>query len=297
MILQDLKSKNLIHPPKFLVGNTQYLTRMGSEAYGVSIDNSDIDMYGFTIPPKELVFPHLDGEILGFGKHKKRFDQFQAHHIEFKEKQYDFSIYSIIKYFQLCMENNPNMIDSLFTPFNCVTYITSIGQIVREDRKLFLHKGCWAKFKGYSYSELHKMRSKTRESSTRKESIAKYGYDLKGAYNIVRLLSEVEMILEEGDLDLQRNREQLKSIRRGEWTEKDVVDYFSRKEIELETLYQNSSLPYSPDEHAIKQLLLNCLEQHYGSIDMIVVADKYESAIKEIGEICSKVTKKGVRTS
>lgn len=71
-------------------------------------------------------------------------------------KQYDFQIFSIVKYFQLCMENNPNMLDSLFTPVNCVIHSTQIGNLVRENRKMFLHKGCWPKLKGYAFSQLHK---------------------------------------------------------------------------------------------------------------------------------------------
>ena len=55
------------------------------------------------------------------------------------------------------MENNPNVIDSLFTPVNCVLHSTRVGNLVRENRRLFLHKGAWPKFKGYAYSQLHKM--------------------------------------------------------------------------------------------------------------------------------------------
>ena len=52
------------------------------------------------------------------------------------------------------------MIDSLFTPHECVLHITQVGTMVREARHLFLHKGCWPKFKGYAYAQLHKMRGK-----------------------------------------------------------------------------------------------------------------------------------------
>jgi hypothetical protein len=45
----------------------------------------------------------------------------------------------------------------------------------------------------------------------------------KFAYHTVRLLNEAERLLLQGDLDLQRNREQLESIRRGEWTEARVM--------------------------------------------------------------------------
>lgn len=158
MILQELKKRNLIQPPKWLPDNCAYITLMGSQAYAVSSDTSDEDLYGFCLPPKEMVFPHLAGEIPGFGQQLKRFDVWQQHGIKRSDNktEYDFAIYSIVRYFQLCMENNPNMIDSLFTPQSCVKHITSVGQMVRDSRKLFLHKGCWHRFKGYSYKQLAK---------------------------------------------------------------------------------------------------------------------------------------------
>ena len=144
---------------------------MGSLAYGVSSDNSDFDVYGFCIPPKELIFPHISGEIPGFGRQIQRFEQWQQHHIfdpsenAGKGREYDFSIYGIVKYFQLCMENNPNMIDSLYTPQRCVLHSTAVGNLVRENRDLFLHKGAWHKFKGYAYSQLNKMKSHNRQGA------------------------------------------------------------------------------------------------------------------------------------
>ena len=137
------KVRDLIHPPKWLPDNVAYITDMGSVAYGVATELSDHDIYGFCIPPKEDVFPHLRGEIPGFGRQINRFEQWQEHHIDYKDKEYDFTVYSIVKYFQLCMENNPNMIDSLFTSNDCVRHITQVGQLVRDNRKLFLHKGSW----------------------------------------------------------------------------------------------------------------------------------------------------------
>jgi len=123
---------------------------------------SDVDVYGFCIPFKDMIFPHLKGIIPGFGRQIQRFEQYQKHHIDdvaFR-KQYDVTIYSIIKYFQLCMENNPNMIDSLFTPQRCILYSSPIGNLVRENRKLFLHKGGFYKTKGYAYAQLSKLKSK-----------------------------------------------------------------------------------------------------------------------------------------
>jgi uncharacterized protein len=294
-IVQELVRQNIAHPPAWLPDNVHYETIMGSVAYGVSADTSDLDVYGFAIPPKDELFPHLRGEIIGFGSHKHRFAQYQEHHLHDPSalaghgRTHDLTIYNIVDYFQLVMKNNPNLIDSLFTADTCVLHITRIGQMVREQRKSFLHKGAWHTFKGYAYQQITKMAGTRNRSGKRKEMVEKHGFDVKFAYHVVRLLNEVEMILTEGNLDLMRNREQLKSIRRGDWTEEQIRDYFTRKEAELETLYQNSTLPWGPDEAKIKQLLLHCLEEHYGNLEKCLVnPDEAVMALREVAAVLEK---------
>ena len=295
MLLNELKNKGILgEHPSFLVDNTMYLVTMGSMAYGVSTDSSDNDVYGFCVPPKHIVFPHLSGEILGFGKQKERFDQFQKAHMndEQSNKSYDLTIYNIVKYFQLCMDNNPNMIDSLFVPQHCIIHSTSVSEIIRDNRHLFLHKGLWHKFKGYAYSQLHKIRSKNREmGSKRKELIEKYGYDVKFAYHVVRLLSQAEQILATGDLNLQEKgrREHMKAIREGQVPLEDIEKWASQKEHDLEKLYHSSSLPWGPDEQKIKDILLRCLEHHYGNLsNAIVIQNREQLAVDEIKQILEK---------
>lgn len=290
MILQKLRSQNLIHPPCWLVDNTQYLTVMGSVSYGVSGESSDVDVYGFCIPPKDLVFPHLAGEISGFGRQIERFNQWQQHHVAMpdgRDTSYDFQVFGIVRYFQLCMECNPNMIDSLFTPRRCVMHSTQVGEIVRENRKLFLHKGAWHKFRGYAYSQMHKIKGKVNSSNPeRAKTIERHGYDVKFAYHVVRLLDEVEQIMVEHDLDLERNREQLKSIRRGEWTLEQIQNHFDGKERALENTYAQSTLAHSPDEARIKEVLLRCLEMHFGSVaDAIRREPSVERLVRDMQEV------------
>ena len=295
---QELTKKGFINPPSWLPHNVHYETMMGSVAYGVSADTSDLDVYGFCIPPKEIIFPHLAGEILGFGQPKERFEQFQQHHIIDEHamggdgRSHDVAIYNIVKYFQLCMENNPNMIDSLFTPQFCVLHITKVGGMVRDQRKMFLHKGSWHKFKGYAYSQLHKMTTKDPKGK-RKEVRDQFGFDVKFAYHVIRLLDEAEQILVHGDIDIQRNREQLKAIRRGEVTEEEIRRWASDKEKDLEKTYAESKLQHAPDEEKIKALLLECLEEHYGSLEKAFVNPNAESlALREIAEIVDKFRNK-----
>jgi predicted nucleotidyltransferase len=269
---------------------------MGSTAYGVSDDTSDVDLYGFCIPPKDVIFPHLSGYITGFGPQPKPFGDWQQHHIFSKDAKggkgqtYDITIYNIVKYFDLCMACNPNMIDSIFTPTRCVTSSTKIGNMVRDNKHLFLSKKAWHSFKGYAYSQIHKMKIKSPEvGSKRYESIQKYGFDVKFAYHVVRLILECEQILTEGDIDLERKdrREVLKAVRRGDWSEDKVVNFFSDKEKQLEQLYHESNaVPHKPDYDKIKALLLNCLEEHFGNLDSAIhVPGKAERKLAEIGEI------------
>jgi hypothetical protein len=318
-----------------------------------------MDVYGFCIPPKHLVFPHTAGEVPGFGRQIKRFEQYQEHHIHDRSalgghgRSYDFSVYSIVRYFQLCMENNPNMIDSLFTPVTCVLHATRLANRVRDHRRIFLHKGAWHTFRGYAYSQLHKMEVKPeaqeyqaiwrfeeqhglprttshddlarellrrqgggqptepelplarltdteleeyralwergRAKTSRFGNVKASGADWKFGYHLVRLILEVEQVLTEGDLDLQRHREMLKDIRRGNWTLTQLREWFTRREQEMNALYIASRLPDVPDERPIKELLLGCLEEHYGSLEGCVVReDEALQALRQIKEVIDR---------
>ena len=233
--------------------------------------------------------PISGARFVGFGsKPSKQFGQYQEHHVEDRDalaghgRMYDLTIFGVVKFFALAMENNPNIIDSLFTPTTCVLHCTKVGNLVRENRRLFLHKGAWPKFKGYAYSQLHKLAIKQPQGK-RAELVAEHGYDTKFAYHVVRLIGEVEQILTEGDIDLQRDNERLKAIRRGEWTEERLRAWFAEKESHLERAYAESTLRPNPDEPRIKALLLDVLEEHYGSLAGCVVdPDRAVVALRNI---------------
>jgi predicted nucleotidyltransferase len=227
------------------------------------------------LPPKHVVFPHLAGEILGFGGQKARFEQYQEHGIALNGQIWDFNIFGIVKFFHLAMENSPNILDALFTPRRCVLSSTAVGEMIRERRQVFLHRGAWHKFKGYAYSQLNKVKSKKPDPDSKRAALVEaHGYDTKYAYHIVRLLLEVEMLLAEHDMDLERHREQMKSVRRGEWSLERLTEWATTKEKDLESLYASSTLPYKPDEQKVKALLLECLEHHYGDLSAAVHVER-----------------------
>jgi len=149
--------------PPFLCTNVHHETIMGSHAYevadtSVKLSMPDYDVYGFAIPPKEMVFKHLTGSVAGFGPKPIGFEQWQKHYIHETgagpgSKEWDMQILSIVKFFELCRQNNPTMLDSLFTSENCVLHCTLIGRRVRDQRHLFVSKLYWKKFRGYALAE------------------------------------------------------------------------------------------------------------------------------------------------
>ena len=272
-ITSTLIDGGALSPPEFLASSVRYETLMGSVAYGVSQDRSDMDIYGFCVPPAPEVFPHLKGEVPGFGKPAPLFEQFQQHHVRLPQDPtvYDLNIYSIVRFVSLCMDNNPNMIESLFTPEACVLHTSAAGKRFRAARSSMLHKGLWPKFKGFTMSQLHKMHIKhPKPQSKRAALVEAFGYDVKFGYHAVRLLDFADQLLTQADLDMTRQRDTLVAIRQGAWTQARLVSYCEEEMARLEEVCASSHLPDASDERAVRALLLECLEEEYGSLEGIV---------------------------
>ncbi len=294
-LLHDLVGKKLIHPPPWLPDSVQFLATVGSESYGISSNTSDQDIMGWCIPSRQTLFPHLAGFIPDFGTQPPKFAQWDQHHIKDAEArggegiEYDFNVYSVVKFFQLCLEGNPTLLGALFVPQRCVLISTHISELVRENRKLFLHKGCFHKYRGYCFSQLSRLESKTGLGKN-EELVSRFGFNTKMGTHAVRLLLEAEQILESGDLDLERDREVLKSIRKGEWELQYLKNWCTEKEKQLEETYNKSELPWGPDEDKIKALLIQCLTMKFGDLSKVIIQeDTHIQALRNIRDELNKV--------
>ena len=289
-IVSELYDNKLIEPPKWLPDNVRYLAMTGSVSYGVSSGGSDIDIVGYCIPPKSLIFPESGGYLQGFSKDIPSFCSFQKHHIKYNEKEYDLTIYNIVHYLGLVKDNNPNMVDSLFSPRECILQSTDISQYIREVRRDFLHKGAYHKFLGFLKSQQHKALSKDPEpGSKRAELREKHGYDSKYYYHCIRLAREGIQILSTGDLDLYAAKEECKAVKNGELTEEQIKSRIAELEVELFKAYSNSKLPDRPDEAKLLSHVLHVLEMHYGSLDQYIKQEgQAERALKEIDLILTR---------
>lgn len=299
MLLGDLSKKGLIQVEPFILSNTQYLAIVGSTAHGVADTSvrskpSDWDIQGFCIPPKDYIFPHLRNEILNFGTRGPNFHEYEKHHVFDKEaqngvgRQYDLKIYSIVKYFDLGLSGNPNILDSLFTPEECVIHGTIAGRMVRDNRKLFVSKLVWNSFRGYAFGQLKKMTDR-KAKGARVEIIERYGYDCKFASHVIRALDEGQQLMETGEMNIQRAKEVMKSIRRGEWKLEEIIDWAKNKANELDIAFTNCKLPERPDEEEVKKLLIRCIEEHYGSLSNVLHQPDWSMrALRELDDVLGK---------
>lgn len=159
------------------------------------------------------------------------------------------------------------MIDSLFTDNGSVHLLDSVGKIVRDYRRNFLSLKCWHTFRGMAHSHMARLNNRERIGK-RVELINKFGYDVKDASHIIRVIGELKQILFNGDIDLKENSSMILGVKNGNWTKQEVIIYFEDQMKRLEKIVEEGSVhvPYSPDENKIKSLLIWCLEEKYGSL-------------------------------
>lgn len=102
---------------------------------------------------------------------------------------------------------------------------------------------------------------KTERNSARAELEAKFGYDTKHAYHLVRLMRMCREILTEGIVKVRRpDAEELKAIRRGEMPYDQLIEWADQQDTEMQTIAEKSPLPKTPNTKAIDKLSIEIIE-------------------------------------
>ncbi len=109
----------------------------GSRAYGLATPTSDTDIKGVFFMPKQLFFG------------LQRIDQINS---ESNDEMY----YEIGRFIELLAKNNPNLMELLATPEECVLYRHPIFDRLKPE--LFLSKLSKAAFAGYAMTQIRKAR-------------------------------------------------------------------------------------------------------------------------------------------
>lgn len=129
----------------WLVKNTVYLVKYGSQAYGLATPESDLDIRGIAIPPLNY-----------FLSYNLNFEQAEI------KNEIDGSIYNIRKFFQLAAEGNPSIIEQLFVAEEDIIYTNWYGNKILYIRDEFLSKKIKHSFGGYAYSQLKRVQAHRR---------------------------------------------------------------------------------------------------------------------------------------
>lgn len=140
---------NLLHTlykgsHSWVPNNTILLVRHGSRAYGTNTPESDTDIKGVCIAPVD--------NYLGL---EAPFEQ-----AEFKSEEHNTEgvVYELRKFLRLAAECNPNIIEILFVSDEDVLFITPLGQMLRDNRDMFLSKRARHTFAGYAQSQLKRIK-------------------------------------------------------------------------------------------------------------------------------------------
>ena len=114
-----------------------FLCLSGSYSHGTNTIKSDIDIRGVML--EELT------DLVG----TTSFEQYT-------DPNTDTVIYSFKKFIDLLSKSNPSILEMLFCERNHYLYVSELGQILLENRKLFLTKNAILTFKGFARSQLNR---------------------------------------------------------------------------------------------------------------------------------------------
>lgn len=209
---------------------------VGSTAYGLDTENSDIDIKGIYMLPLEKILE------VNFNQNKTT----KVH------TNPDWSYHEIGKYISLVASGNPSLIELLF--LNEYTSYTDVGNLLIQNRNLFLSKkAIMNSYRGYAFQQTRKLSMRTGQGLDGYDSSLKNRFE-KHTRHCFRLLMQARQLLETGDLDVKVTPEQREYLfAMGKKSANEIVDEFMRQDKEFDSI--NSILPDRVDVEKINRLL------------------------------------------
>jgi uncharacterized protein len=262
MKISDLNLSRQTEEQRMAQDNCIFLCRVGSTMYGTNTKESDDDMIG--------VFCENIDYTIG----RKRVDNVDfltnptSSGIRNKAGDKDYKFYSLTKMFQILINNNPNALELLFAPQNCILYETDEWKKIIENKDLFLSLKSFHSFSGYAHSQGLRLEIKSGNNTGRKDLQEKYGFDVKSASHMLRLYYECRQLLKEHQITMPLpDRVEILQYKRGEYPGEEGLKKLKEKVIELgkqcDQLYTTSTLRYSPDFENISKLQMDILLSYW----------------------------------
>jgi predicted nucleotidyltransferase len=215
--------------PESLFRFVQFRCIVGSKAYGLNQDGSDVDRRGFFLPPGNLHW--------GLAGVPEQIESDQ-------EECY----WEVEKFIRLALKANPNVLECMYSPL--VEKCTPLAQELIDMRGIFLSRHIHRTYNSYVLSQFKKMEQDLRNARALR---------WKHVMHLIRLLLSGVVVLKEGfvPLRVEEHRERLLTIRRGEIPWDEIEAWRLRLHRELDEALQTTSLPEHPDYARANDFLLN----------------------------------------
>jgi uncharacterized protein len=201
---------------------------VGSTAYGLNSDDSDVDRRGIYLPPAELHWG-----LAGVP------EQLETEHEE--------CYWEIEKFIRLGLKANPNILECLYSPL--VETRTPLAEELIAMRSVFLSRHIHRTYNSYVLSQFKKLEQDLRN---------RHGVRWKHVMHLIRLLLSGVAVLKNGFVPLRvdEHREQLLAIRRGDIPWEQVEQWRLKLHRELDQMLDVTRLPEHPDYERANDFLL-----------------------------------------
>jgi len=212
-----------------LYGFVIYRCVVGSRAFGLAGEDSDIDRRGVYLPPADLQW-----SLYGAPEQLEN---------EATQECY----WELRKFLILALKANPNILECLYTPM--VETAAPIAQELLAMREIFLSKLVYQTYNGYVISQFKKL-----EQDLRSTGAIKW----KHAMHLIRLLMSGVTVLKEGfvPVNVAERRDLLLAIKRGEmeWDEVNRLRLDLHKR--FDEAFADTKLPERPDYERANAFLI-----------------------------------------
>ncbi|MFN7924959.1 MAG: nucleotidyltransferase domain-containing protein [Bryobacteraceae bacterium] len=214
--------------PELLRPYVQFQCIVGSRAYGLDQEGSDVDRRGFFLPPADWHWSlaGVPGQI---------------------ESDQEECYWEIEKFIRLALKANPNVLECLYSPL--IEACTPLAQELIAMHEIFLSRHVHRTYNSYVLSQFKKLEQDLRNN---------HALRWKHVMHLIRLLLSGVTVLREGFVPLRVDgyREQLLAIRRGEVPWEKVESWRLQLHRELDDALAGTSLPEHPDYARANEFLL-----------------------------------------
>ena len=172
---------------------------------------------------------------------------------------------SFSKWFNLMVQQNPNVMELLWHVETNYVYRDDLyWNRVFNVRDQLLSKKLKHSYGGYAWAQLQrltKLNQKANQNEKRLSSVQTYGYDVKAASHVFRLLNTALDALVEGEIHVMRpERQFLLSIREGNYKYEELLAMANEKIKLVEEAYVRSFLRNKLDSNFHRNLHLGILK-------------------------------------